>query len=78
MIIDVTVRIVRNVGTRQPDLTILDRDVRLLQLDPPGHDALNLRPEQNGSCLIFIEDVILVIGEAVIDDLFVVRHSVLS
>lgn len=74
VIVDVTVRIMRDMSTDQPDLAILYLDEGLFELDAACHDALDLGADKRRSGLVFIENVVLVVRESIINDVFFFGH----
>ena len=71
VILLVAVRVRRDVSVEQPNFSLFDRDVRVLQLDPPGHNAFDLGAYEHGSGLVPVINVIFVKCLAVGQDLFV-------
>jgi len=78
VVIDISVRIVRNVRAKEPNLAVLDLNERFFQLNAPGHYALDLRPQKHGPGLVFIKNVILEIRLPIVNDLLLLRHKTLS
>jgi len=75
VILLITVRIGRDVRVEKPDFAILNRDVRVLELDPALHNALDFGSDEHGSGLVLVVDMVFVKSLAVRQDFFVDRHK---
>ena len=75
VIVDIPMRIVRNMGAEQPNLAVLYLHERLFKLDPARHNALDLRPQQHSSGLVFIENMIFKIRLPIANDLLFIGHT---
>ncbi len=60
MILSVAMTVGRNMRVEEPHLSVLDGDIRLLQLNLSRQDAFDLGSFENNPRLVFIEDVIFV------------------